>query len=161
PPHRLRRTTPPPLFWYIRERIVTVFRAFHRPFPRLSPTPGVPRPPRKDPKASSESSFAIVFKADFEGLRNPVQDSPEELSARSDFKGGKSSLEMDKETVTLVSDDEFKLGQLRDIFENKLIKRGLTPKMVKYSNPEPAAKMTVRQVASFQKGIAQEDAKKI
>jgi uncharacterized protein YajQ (UPF0234 family) len=68
---------------------------------------------------------------------------------------------MDKESVTLISDDEFKLGQLRDIFESKLIKRGLTPKMVKYSKPEAAAKLTVRQVASFQNGIAQEDAKKI
>lgn len=111
--------------------------------------------------ASSESSFDIVCKADFEELRNAVQHSQKELSTRFDFKGGKSSLEMDKESVTLVSDDEFKLEQLRDIFENKLIKRGLSPKMVKYSNPEPAAKMTVRQVATFQKGIAQDDAKKI
>jgi uncharacterized protein YajQ (UPF0234 family) len=111
--------------------------------------------------ASSESSFDIVCKTDFEELRNAVQHTQKELATRFDFKGGKSSVEMDKETVTLISDDEFKMEQLRDIFENKLIKRGLTPKMVKYSNPEAAAKMTVRQVASFQKGIAQEDAKKI
>jgi cyclic-di-GMP-binding protein len=111
--------------------------------------------------ASSESSFDIVCKADFEELRNAVQHAQKELANRFDFKGGKSSLELDKESVTLVSDDEFKLGQLRDIFEMKMIKRGLSPKMVKYSTPEPAAKLTVRQVASLQKGIAQEDAKKI
>lgn len=111
--------------------------------------------------ASNESSFDIVCKTDFEELRNAVQHAQKELATRFDFKGGKSSVELEKETVTLIADDEFKLEQLRDIFENKLIKRGLTPKMVKYSNPEAAAKMTVRQVASFQKGIAQEDAKKI
>jgi uncharacterized protein YajQ (UPF0234 family) len=111
--------------------------------------------------ASSESSFDIVCKTDFEELRNAVQHAQKELATRFDFKNGKSSLELDKEAVTLISDDEFKLEQLRDIFENKLIKRGLSPKMVKYSNPEAAAKMTMRQTASFQKGIAQEDAKKI
>ncbi len=111
--------------------------------------------------ASAESSFDIVCKADFEELRNAVQHAQKELANRFDFKGGKSSIELDKEAVTLVADDEFKLEQLRDIFENKLIKRGLSPKAVKYKNPEAAAKLTVRQVATLQNGIGQEDAKKI
>jgi uncharacterized protein YajQ (UPF0234 family) len=111
--------------------------------------------------ASGESSFDIVCKADLEELRNAVQHAQKELANRFDFKGGKSSIELDKESVTLVSDDEFKLEQLRDIFENKLVKRGLSPKSVKYKTPEAAAKMTVRQVATLQNGIGQEDAKKI
>ena len=111
--------------------------------------------------ASGESSFDIVCKADLEELRNAVQHAQKELANRFDFKGGKSSIELDKESVTLISDDEFKLEQLRDIFENKLIKRGLSPKSVKYKTPEAAAKLTVRQVATLQNGIEQEDAKKI
>jgi uncharacterized protein YajQ (UPF0234 family) len=111
--------------------------------------------------ASSESSFDIVCKTDFEELRNAVQHAQKELATRFDFKSGKSSIELEKETVTLIADDEFKMEQLRDIFENKMIKRGLSHKMVKYGKIEPAAKLTVRQVATFQKGIAQEDAKKI
>jgi uncharacterized protein YajQ (UPF0234 family) len=111
--------------------------------------------------ASGESSFDLVCKADLEELRNAVQHAQKELATRFDFRGGKSSIELDKETVTLVADDEFKMEQLRDIFENKLIKRGLSPKSVKYKNPEAAAKLTVRQVATLQNGIEQEDAKKI
>jgi uncharacterized protein YajQ (UPF0234 family) len=111
--------------------------------------------------ASGESSFDIVCKADMEELRNAVQAAQKELANRFDFKGGKSSIELDKESVTLVSDDEFKLEQLRDIFENKLIKRGLSPKSVKYKTPEAAAKLTMRQVATLQNGIGMEDAKKI
>jgi uncharacterized protein YajQ (UPF0234 family) len=110
---------------------------------------------------ATESSFDIVCKTDMEELRNAVQHTQKELATRFDFKNGKSSVELDKEAVTLISDDEFKLEQLRDMFEMKLIKRGLSPKMVKYSTPEPAAKLTMRQKAEFQKGIAQEDAKKI
>jgi len=110
---------------------------------------------------ASESSFDIVCDADREELRNAVQHTQKEIANRFDFKNGKSSIELDAEAVTLVSDDEFKLGQLRDVFETKLIKRGLTPKLLTYSEPEAGGKLTMRQTASFQKGIAQEDAKKI
>jgi len=110
---------------------------------------------------ATESSFDIVCEADKEELRNAVQHTQKEIANRFDFKGGKSSIEMDKESVTLVSDDEYKLSQLRDVFETKVIKRGLLPTMLTYSNPEAAGKMTMRQTATFQDGIAQEDAKKI
>lgn len=110
---------------------------------------------------ANEYSFDVVCEADQEELRNAVQHTQKEIANRFDFKGGKSTIEIEKTKVTLVSDDEFKLGQLRDVFEMKLIKRGLTPKMIKYSTPEAAGKMTSRQTADFQEGIAQEDAKKI
>ena len=111
----------------------------------------------------SESSFDIVCKTDPEELRNAVQHTQKELGLRFDFKGSKASIELDSKQsqVTRVADDEFKLGQLRDMFEGKLVKRGLSPKTVKYSEPQPGGKMTVSQTAKFQSGIAQEDAKKI
>jgi uncharacterized protein YajQ (UPF0234 family) len=111
----------------------------------------------------SESSFDIVCKTDPEELRNAVQHTQKELGLRFDFKGSKASIELDSKQsqVTLVADDEFKLGQLRDMFESKLVKRGLSPKTVKYGDPQPGGKMTVSQTAKFQSGIAQEDAKKI
>ncbi len=113
--------------------------------------------------ATNESSFDIVCKTDPEELRNAVQATQKELGIRFDFKGSKASIELDTKgmEVTLVADDEFKIGQLRDMFENRLIKRGLGPKTVKYSDPKPGGKMTVSQTAKFQSGIEQEDAKKI
>jgi uncharacterized protein YajQ (UPF0234 family) len=111
----------------------------------------------------SDSSFDIVCKTDPEELRNAVQHTQKELGIRFDFKGSKASLELEPKTsvVTLVADDEFKLSQLRDMFESKLIKRGLSPKTVKYSEPQPGGKMTVSQTAKFQSGIEIENAKKI
>ena len=112
---------------------------------------------------ATDSSFDIVNKTDPEELRNAVQHTQKELTTRFDFRGSKTTIELDAKAaeVTLVSDDEFKLGQLRDMFENKLIKRGLAPQSVKYSEPQGGAKMTVSQKAKFQSGIAIEDAKKI
>jgi uncharacterized protein YajQ (UPF0234 family) len=66
---------------------------------------------------AGESSFDIVCKADFEELRNAVQHAQKEIANRFDFKGTPTSIELEKEAVTLVSSDEFKLGQLRDVFE--------------------------------------------
>ena len=112
---------------------------------------------------ASDSSFDIICKTDPEELRNAVQHTQKELTQRFDFKGSKASIELDSKTstVTLVAEDEFKISQLRDMFEGKLIKRGLSPKTVKYSEPQPGGKLTVSQTAKFQAGIAQEDAKKI
>src|SRR3954471_24761018 len=112
---------------------------------------------------ASDNSFDIVCKTDPEELRNAVQHTQKELAQRFDFKGSKASIELDAKaaSVTLTADDEFKLGQLRDVFEAKLIKRGLSPKNVKYTDPQPGGKMTVSQTAKFQSGIAPEDGKKI
>jgi uncharacterized protein YajQ (UPF0234 family) len=112
---------------------------------------------------AQDNSFDIVCKTDPEELRNAVQHTQKELGIRFDFKGSKASLELEPKTsvVTLVADDEFKLGQLRDMFETKLIKRGLSPKTVKYSEPSAGGKMTVSQTAKFQSGIEIENAKKI
>jgi uncharacterized protein YajQ (UPF0234 family) len=112
---------------------------------------------------ASDSSFDIVCKTDPEELRNAVQHTQKEIGIRFDFKGSKASIELDSKQsqVTLVADDEFKLTQLRDVFETKLVKRGLSPKTVKYTDPQPGGRMTVSQTAKFQSGIAQEDAKKI
>lgn len=112
---------------------------------------------------ATENSFDIVCKTDPEELRNAVQATQKELGIRFDFKGSKATIELETKgtEVTLVADDEFKLGQLRDMFENRLIKRGLSPKTVKYSEPKAGGKMTVSQTAKFQSGIEQEGAKKI
>jgi cyclic-di-GMP-binding protein len=112
---------------------------------------------------ASESSFDIVNKTDPEEIRNAVQAAQKELANRFDFKGSNASVELDAKAgeVTLTAGDEFKLGQLRDIFEGKLIKRGLSPKAVKYTDPQAGAKLTVHQKAKFASGIAQEDAKQV
>ena len=108
-----------------------------------------------------EFSFDVVCKHNAVEVRNSVQHAQKELSTRFDFKGSKASIELDDESVVLIADDEFKLDQLRDIFENKCIKRGLDPKAISYTDPKAAGHMTVRQVVDFQNGISADNIKKI
>jgi len=110
---------------------------------------------------SKESSFDIVSKVDFSEVTNAINIAMKEIQTRYDFKGSKSQISLDKEELVLVSDDEYKLGQLKDVLLGKLIKRGVPIKNLDYGKIEGASGGTVRQRAKIAQGIDKEDAKKI
>ncbi|MBM4764210.1 YajQ family cyclic di-GMP-binding protein [Bacillus sp. B15-48] len=110
---------------------------------------------------AKESSFDIVSKVDFAEVTNAINIAMKEISTRYDFKGSKSDVTLDKEELVLVSDDEFKLEQLKDVLIGKLIKRGVPIKNLDYGKLEGASGGTVRQRAKLISGIDKENAKKI
>lgn len=110
---------------------------------------------------SKESSFDIVSKVDLPEVSNAIQLATKEIATRYDFKGSKSSINLEKEELILVSDDEFKLEQLKDVLISKLVKRNVPIKNLDYSKIEGASGGTVRQRAKLVQGIDKENAKKI
>ncbi|PLS15497.1 YajQ family cyclic di-GMP-binding protein [Bacillus sp. M6-12] len=110
---------------------------------------------------AKESSFDIVSKVDFAEVTNAVSQALKEIKTRYDFKGSKSDITLDKEELVLLSDDEFKLDQLKDVLISKLIKRGVPVKNLDYAKIEGASGGTVRQRAKLIQGIDKENAKKI
>lgn len=112
---------------------------------------------------ASESSFDIVSRVDMEEVLNSVSQSMKEIKQRFDFKGSKSSIELnkDKGEITLVSDDDHKLKSVIDILEGKLVKRKVSLKALSYGKIEPASGGTVRQMVTLQQGISTERAKEI
>jgi hypothetical protein len=112
---------------------------------------------------ADEHSFDIVSRVDMQEVTNAVQQSVKEIQQRFDFKGSKSSLELNKEAaeITLVSDDEYKLKSLTEIFKAKLVKRSVSLKSLGFGTVEKAAGDTVRQVVTLQQGISMEGAKNI
>ncbi len=112
---------------------------------------------------AAESSFDIVCKIDMQEMDNAVNQSKKEVEQRFDFKGSKSDIALDKvkNTLTLTSEDDFKLKSLNDILQSKIIKRGISLKALTYEKVEAAAGNTVRQVITLQSGIPQEKAKEI
>jgi len=84
-----------------------------------------------------------------------------EITTRYDFKGSKSEVSLDKEELVLISDDEYKMEQLKDVLLSKLIKRGVPIKNLDYGKIEKASGGTVRQRAKLVQGIDKENAKKI
>jgi len=112
---------------------------------------------------ADEHSFDVVSKVDLQEVLNAVQQAMKEISQRFDFKGSKSSIELnkDKHEITLVSDDEQKLKTVIDVLQTKLVKRGVSLKALNYGKIEQAANNTVRQIVTLQQGIPVEKAKEI
>ncbi|KLU68010.1 MULTISPECIES: YajQ family cyclic di-GMP-binding protein [Desulfosporosinus] len=110
---------------------------------------------------AKDSSFDIVSKVNLPEVSNAVQQAQRELSQRFDFKNSKSSITLEDEKIILVSDDDFKLKNVVDILESKLVKRGISLKALDYGKPQPAAGNTLRQEVKMVQGIAQDKAKLI
>jgi uncharacterized protein YajQ (UPF0234 family) len=110
---------------------------------------------------AKENTFDIVSRVDLQEVRNAVDQSIRELRTRFDFKGSRSDIIYDGEEITLVGDDEFKLKNVIDILETKMVKREINLKALRYGKIEPAAKDTVRQKVSLVQGLDKDRAKVI
>lgn len=110
---------------------------------------------------AQDNSFDIVSKVDFPEVSNAVTMAMKEIATRYDFKGSKSAITLEKEELVLVSDDEYKLEQLKDVLIGKLVKRNVPIKNLDYGKIEGASGGTVRQRAKLIQGIDKEQAKKI
>ena len=109
--------------------------------------------------AAKEFSFDIVSKADMMEVRNAIDQAQREIQHRYDFKGTKVEIQFEKDDITLVADDDFRLGQLKDIFESKMIKRGIDLRQLDYGKMEPGSGISVRQAVKLKQGISQDHAK--
>ncbi len=110
---------------------------------------------------AKDSSFDIVSKVDMPEVTNAIQQAQKELAQRFDFKNSKSSIKLENEKIVLISDDDFKMSNVVDILESKLVKRGVSLRSLEYGKIQPAAGDTVRQDVTLVQGIAQEKSKLI
>ena len=109
-----------------------------------------------------ENTFDIVSKIDLQEVNNAMQQALKEIHTRFDLKDSKSNIAMEgQDAIILASQDEFKLKAVNDIFQGKLVKRGVPLKGLTYGKVEPAAGSTVRQKITLQQGIPTEKAREI
>ncbi len=109
-----------------------------------------------------ENTFDIASKIDLQEVGNAIQQTLKEVHTRFDLKDSKSNIELDgKEAIVLHSADEYKLKAVNDIFQQKLVKRGVSLKGLTYAAVEPAAGGTAKQRITMQQGIPIEKAREI
>jgi uncharacterized protein YajQ (UPF0234 family) len=108
-------------------------------------------------------SFDIVSEVDMMEVENAINQAQKELLTRFDFKGSKSSIELNKtdKKITLIADDDFKLKALKDILEGRFAKRGVSIKAIDYKALEKAFEGHVRQVADIISGLPSDKAKEL
>ncbi|WP_445002173.1 YajQ family cyclic di-GMP-binding protein [Exiguobacterium alkaliphilum] len=110
---------------------------------------------------AKDNSFDIVSEMNLEEVKNAIQIAEKEILNRYDFKGSKSEMSLENGDLVLVSDDDYKLEQLKDVLITKMIKRGVPTKNLDYQKVERALGGTVRQRVKLKSGIDKDDAKKI
>ncbi len=107
------------------------------------------------------SSFDVVSKIDTFEINNAINMAMKEIKTRFDLKGTSSDIKFENNEIVMVSDDDFKLKAVKDILEQKLVKRGIPMKALNYGKPESAFSGNMRQKITMQEGIPTERAKDI
>jgi uncharacterized protein YajQ (UPF0234 family) len=106
-------------------------------------------------------SFDVVSEVDRQEVRNAVDQAQREIATRFDFKNTNSSIEQNDLVVTLRTVSEDRLTALRQVVEEKLVKRGVSLKGVDYGTVEEATQNTVRQLVTIKVGISSDKAREI
>ena len=110
---------------------------------------------------AKDASFDIVSEVTIEEVRNAIQQTIKELTNRFDFKDSTIDIKFDNNKLTILSDDDFKIEQIKDVLFSKLNKRNVPIKNIHFSESEHALGGKARQSAELINGIDRENAKKI
>ena len=98
-------------------------------------------------------TFDVVSEVDLQEVRNAVDQASREVTTRFDFKDTNSRVELGDGIITMASITEDRLTALRQVLEEKLVKRKISLKAIEFGNVEVASGSTVRQVATLSAGI--------
>jgi len=109
----------------------------------------------------ADSSFDIVSSVNLQEVKNSIAQAMKEIQTRFDLKGSHSSVELQGEEIAVASADEFKLKAVRDVLEERLVKRGVPLKALTWGGVDHALGGTVRQRITLQKGIPTDKAREI
>lgn len=110
---------------------------------------------------ATEYSFDVVSRVDINEVKNAIDQTEKEISNRFDFRNTKSKVELEGETLKVLSDNEFQLNTLLDILRGKMAKRNISLKALEYGKIESASHGAVRQTITLKQGIPTDQAKKL
>ena len=106
-------------------------------------------------------SFDVVSEIDQQEVRNAVDQATREITTRFDFKGTDSTIELGDDEIKLASATEDRLKAVRQVLEEKMVKRQVSLKSLDFQKVEEASKGTARQVVKLVAGISSDKAKAI
>ena len=104
-------------------------------------------------------TFDVTSEVDMQEVRNAVDQAAREVGQRYDFKGTNSSVELGEGAINMASASEDRLNAMKQVLEEKLVKRKVSLKVLDYGKVEDASGGTVRQTAVLQSGISSDRAR--
>ncbi|MEF9874912.1 MAG: YajQ family cyclic di-GMP-binding protein, partial [Glutamicibacter sp.] len=109
---------------------------------------------------ASDSTFDVVSKVDSQEVANAMNQAQKEIAQRYDFKGVGAEVDFSGEKILMKANSEERVNAVLDVFQSKLVKRGISLKSLDAGEPFASGK-EYRIEASIKEGIAQDVAKKI
>ncbi|MBU1703660.1 YajQ family cyclic di-GMP-binding protein [Patescibacteria group bacterium] len=110
---------------------------------------------------ASEFSFDVVSQFDLQELKNAVDQVKREIINRYDLKGSGTELTLNDNDITVIAPDTMKLNAVKDVLFQKLVNRGLSPKILDIAEHEPSAGGKLRQVMKLIKVLSSDNCKAI
>lgn len=110
---------------------------------------------------AKDSSFDVVSEVNMQEVVNAVNQTKKEISQRYDFKGSKTAVDLESDTIKIVTEDDFRLNSIADILKTRLITRKVAIRNLQYGKVEDAAGGMVRQIITIRQGLSAEIAKAI
>jgi uncharacterized protein YajQ (UPF0234 family) len=108
----------------------------------------------------ADSSFDIVSKIDHQEVDNALNQTVKEVGHRFDFKGTGAAIAWSGKDIEVKANSEERASAVLDVLKDKLVKRGLSLKVLDASEPKLSGKEYRIRIA-LKEGIDQEHAKKI
>jgi uncharacterized protein YajQ (UPF0234 family) len=108
----------------------------------------------------ADSSMDIVSKVDRQEVDNALNQTAKEIAQRFDFKNVGASIAWSGDKIELKANSEDRVKAVLDVFQQKLVKRGISLKAVKAGDPALSGK-DYHISAEMQEGLSQENAKKV
>lgn len=107
-------------------------------------------------------SFDVVNRVDLQEVENAVNNARKIISTRFDFRGSETEITLDKKAavIHLATEDTMKLKAVQEELAGHLVKRGVSPKALEYSEPEQSGKR-VKSDAKLLQGIDKDRARTI
>jgi len=109
---------------------------------------------------ASESSFDVVSKADHQEVDNALNQAAKEVAQRYDFKHVGASIVWSGEKIVITANSEERAKAVLDVFEMKLVKRGISLKALDAGEPKASGK-EFRLECEIKQGLTSENAKKV
>lgn len=108
-------------------------------------------------------SFDIVSEVNLMEVENAVNQAAKEIEQRFDFRGGKSSIELDKtaKKIKIMADDDMKLRSIHQVLSAKLAKRNVDLRALKYGDEEQASGNMLRQTVDLKANLEKEEIKEV
>ncbi len=108
----------------------------------------------------ADSSFDIVSKVDRMEADNALHQAQKEIEQRYDFKGVGAEIDWAGDKLLIKANSEERAKAVLDVFQSKLVKRGISLKSLDAGKPYASGK-EYRIDLTLKNGIDQENAKKI